>query len=57
MSEDLKRQILNAVPDQADIRRRLAENLRERDFLRKMLRLANEKARVLEVGERGQVNG
>lgn len=54
MADDLKRQILNAIPDQEVLRQRLAENLQERDFLRKMLRLADQKARVEAFGQEGR---
>lgn len=45
-NDDLKQQILNSIPDQKALRQRLAENLQEREFLRKMLRLADQKAKV-----------
>jgi len=46
MPDDLKQQILNSIPDQKTLRQRLAENLQEREFLRKMLRLADQRAKV-----------
>jgi hypothetical protein len=46
MPNDLKHSILDSIPDQETLRQRLAENLQERDFLRKMLRLADQKAKV-----------
>lgn len=33
--------ITDRIPPSAELRERLAENLRERDFLRKLLRLAD----------------
>ena len=46
MPGDLKQQILNSIPDQKTLRQRLAENLQERELLRKILRLADQKAKV-----------
>ncbi len=46
MPDDLKQRILNSIPDQKALRQRLAENLQEREFLRKMLRLADQRAKV-----------
>jgi len=54
MPDDLKRQILNSIPSPQTLRQRLAENLHERDFLRKMLRLANEKAQVESFSREGR---
>jgi len=41
------RNILATLPDQAEVRRRIAENLQERQLLRQLLRLA-EQRRVVE---------
>ena len=51
--EDLKNKILNSIPDQMELRRRLAENMQERIFIRKMLRLAVQKDKVEEFAPKG----
>lgn len=53
VANDLKRQILNSIPDQGVLRQRLAENLQERELLRRMLRLADQKAKVQSFGGEG----
>jgi hypothetical protein len=45
MSEPLEA-FLENVPDPAEVRRRIAENLKERNLLRRVLKLAEKRAAV-----------
>lgn len=47
MSESQK-ELLEAVPEPEKVRARLAENLQERDFLRRLLKVAEQKRRLQE---------
>jgi len=42
---------LTELPTSADVRRRIAENLRERNLLRQVLRLTEKKERLDEIRE------
>jgi hypothetical protein len=54
MAADLKKTLTDALaslPSQEDIRRRIAENLQERQLLRKLLRLAEQRQQTATIGK------
>jgi hypothetical protein len=50
-------ELINRLPDVDYVRRELARNLRERDLLRKLLKIAEERANIRELTKQDESEG